>query len=356
METKKLLFIAIVVVIGVALFFHQSYPKPRINALVIYPVNCSDCYNMTPAIDQLEKLGAIVKTTTIYYPRDISKKELLNNNISRLPVIIFSGELTKYPRIVDFLDLIDARFSDELMSKKAIVIAPEPIYYDLMNDSPYGYVDIVEIKPPSCNECNNMSQFRREISHLCYISRYRVADYNTELAQELIKRYNITRLPAVVLSPEANQYKILSMNWGNVGITSKDGYLVTTSLTPPFYSIPLHRVVGVVNITYLYDPECKSCYNYSLHRVTLERFNVKIGKEKVVSIHSKEGKELIKKYNITAIPTFIASPDLRYYTALMKVWDQVGSIDNGYFIFRNMKKMPGRVYLNLTTNTTMIGG
>ncbi len=362
---KKILLplIVIIIIAGFIAYHHFSYPYPKadISVTLIKPMNCSDCYNMTIAIDKLKTLNVNIKSyKELIYPRDISKRELLEKGITRLPVLIFKGEVLKYPQITDFWDMINGKIVDNFFGKEVIVMAPEPIYYNVSNDSIYGYVSIIEIKPPQCKECgklNNMSEFRKMISHLCYIKQYLLADYDTNLSQELIKKYNITRLPAVIMSPEANDYDILSNKWKDIGITKKDGYLITTSLTPPFYSIPEKRVVGLINITYLYNPNCSICYNYTVHKTVLERFYVYIENEKAVSIYSREGKELVKKYNITAVPTFIASPDLKYYKDLMKVWEQVGTREkDGYFVFRNMKKMPGRIYFDLTLNKTRMGG
>ena len=361
---KKGLIIALpiisLIIIGIILYFslHYSTSPARLRAVIIKPVNCTGCYNMTPVLDQAGKLNArITSIKEIYYPKDISKEELLRMNITRLPVLVISGQPLRYPQLIDFWDMLGARIDKKFLKQEVIIQPPEPVYYNLLNDSVYGYVNIIEIKPPDCKVCNNMSRFREMISHLCYISQYLVADYNTELAQGLIEKYNITRLPAVILSPEAKEYKLLNMKWENIGIIEKDNYLVSTQLTPPFYSIPENRVVGLVNLTYLYDPNCIECYDYNLHRATLERFYVKIVNESLVDIHSKEGRRLIEKYNITAIPTFIASPDLKYYKELMNIWDQVGTIEpDGFFVFRNMGKMPGRIYLDLETNETRMGG
>ncbi len=364
MENNKILAI---VLIGISIIIFiisriQPYPKILLSITEIDATNCEKCYNMTPLIKQFEELNAHVITyKRIQYPKDISKEELLKMNITKLPAVLIKGNIEAYPQLTDFISIFNAtpiQRNIMFFKEKVFVIQPpEPVYYDVVNNKSYGILTIIEIKPPDCEKCNNMSSFRKKILSLASIGHYYVADYNTQLAQELINRYNITRLPAVVISPEAKDYILLSQEWKNIGIASKDGYFVSTSLTPPFYSIPEHRVVGLVNITYLYDPLCKRCYDYNIHREVLERFYVVIDKERAISIYTPEGKRLIEKYNITAVPTFIATGDLKYYKELMKRWDQVGTIEeDGTFVFRNMKKMPGRIYVNLTTNSTMIGG
>ena len=378
-EKKNLKWVPIVIsliVIILTIFLSRIYIDKRtpISITFINVENCSTCYNMTEVIEELEKLGAKTKVKEYIYPINKESKVtqkldslLKKYDIQKIPALILEAPANKikmnrsgvfpefmtYPQIVEFLKILKLRKK----GLKVIVEAPEPIYYNLSSKQLEGFVNVIEIKAPNCKRCNNMTKFREWLPHRCVVEKYLSADYNTELAQQLIEKYNIKRLPAVVLDPDAGLYELLKEEWGSFGTIEEDGYFIARNITIPFYDVDDGKIKGIVDITYIYDPLCEDCYNYSLHRETLKRFGVIIGKETVLPRYAPEAAILMNKYNIIAVPTFIASPDLKYYPALMKIWNQVGTIEeDGYFVFRNMEKMPERIYIDTQTNKKVVGG
>lgn len=92
-----------------------------------------------------------------------------------------------------------------------------------------------------------------------------------------------------------------------------------------------------VRLIKLVDEACDLCYDVGLHNQILARFGVEIVEEETIDMNSKEGKELVEKYKITAIPTIILSPEANQSEALMRIWPQVGSIESdGYLVFREL--------------------
>jgi hypothetical protein len=57
--------------------------------------------------------------------------------------------------------------------------------------------------------------------------------------------------------------------------------------------------------------------------------------DRTVEVNSAEGKDLIKKYKITAVPTILLSGDLEEYENFQQVWPQVGTVEaDGMHVFR----------------------
>ena len=82
----------------------------------------------------------------------------------------------------------------------------------------------------------------------------------------------------------------------------------------------------------------------------LSRFGMVFSAEKTVDVADKEGKNLIKKYAITNVPTIILSPETKKYHSIAKVWPQVGTIEkDGSFIFRKMETIRAN-YRDLKTS------
>ena len=66
-------------------------------------------------------------------------------------------------------------------------------------------------------------------------------------------------------------------------------------------------------------------------------------------INSTEGSALIKKYNITEIPTILYSPETSVYPHFAEAWiNQSNTVESdGWFVFRAVDKV-GEVYQNVS--------
>ena len=113
------------------------------------------------------------------------------------------------------------------------------------------------------------------------------------------------------------------------------------------------KVKGLVTLTLLDDKSCIECYNVSLHKLVLDRFNMYIEDERMVDITDSEGKYLINKYSITQVPTIILSGEVSEYTALTNIWDQVGTVEeDGSYVFRKLEVMG--TYKDLTADKVVV--
>ncbi len=113
------------------------------------------------------------------------------------------------------------------------------------------------------------------------------------------------------------------------------------------------KVKGLVTLTLLDDKSCTECYNVSLHKLVLDRFNMYIEDERMVDITDSEGKYLINKYSITQVPTIILSGEVSEYTALTNIWDQVGTVEeDGSYVFRKLEVMG--TYKDLTADKVVV--
>ena len=64
---------------------------------------------------------------------------------------------------------------------------------------------------------------------------------------------------------------------------------------------------------------------------------VYINNEKYVDVSSSEGKTLLSKYDITAIPTIILSKEISDYETIKKTLEQFGTFEqDGKFVFRKL--------------------
>ncbi len=308
----------------------------NLDLLIINDRECKDCFDLNSLIDVIkkEKVNITQKIVDIKDSRDIIKEY----GIEFVPTIIIKGEINKTK-----LELF-GKINDALVLKDPI--AP---YNDLKENKIKGLVKLI-ILTNNCDKCTKLDNLIESIKgYGVKVINEKVIDANSIEGSNLISKYNIKKLPALILSEDAGVYDIIKNAWGQIG-EFKEGSYIATKVNPPYYSLEENKIKGLVDVKFLFDKTCEICYNVSLHKQILNQFGVYINKEEFINVNTD--KNLLKKYNITLIPTMILSKESNDYNELSKAWEQVGTIEeDGSFIFRKLEVMG--TYKNLENNETI---
>lgn len=216
-------------------------------------------------------------------------------------------------------------------------------------------VSSVYIAASQCESCSDLTGLIPALKNIgIAFGSEKTVDASSAEGKALIDKYKILKLPAFIFSKEIAQYEEVTSVWSQMGSVEKDGSYVLRLINPPYFDVAKSKVEGFVELTYLTDSSCKSCYNVTVHKLILsnpQNFGMAISAERYVDVSSETGKELVTKYNITFAPTAILSKDAALYPSLAVVWPQVGSVEaDGSYIFRDLSVL-GVVYKNIVNNT-----
>lgn len=316
---------------------------PKITVSIIKPLSCTDCYAMASEIQKVSSLKADINVENITYPSEKSKDLIHRYGIQKIPAIVITGDVDKI-RVSEFRQAGDGAVFDN----------PKPVYINAQTGSAVGRVSaiILTVNASDCKSCYDPSSTLAEIETSgVIISSRRSVLLNTAEGQQLVAKYNISHIPAIILSPDADEYQFIKEKWELAGSRESDNYLVQRRVLPPYYDVKKGIVAGIVNVMYISDKACDDCYSVAIHKDILKRFGVSIGSESNIDISEQAGKDLIQKYNITKVPTVVLSSDAAAYDAFVLVWAQVGSIENdGAFVFRQPSALQGAKYVDLTSS------
>ena len=210
-----------------------------------------------------------------------------------------------------------------------------------------GIVDVLIVRAPGCDDCFDPAVYLPEFETLG-VPLGEAEVYEYDAASRKIKKYGLTKLPAMVLSEELSQYPLITDAWDRVGTISKDGSYVLAGTPPPFYDLEEERIRGVIDLIYLSDTSCTECYDVMTHKAILARFGMAIGDELTVDITSPEGIALLSQYGITQVPTVILKGEASLYPGFDDVWQSVGSNDGETAVFTNLGAL-GLPYKDLST-------
>lgn len=159
--------------------------------------------------------------------------------------------------------------------------------------------------------------------------------------ENLIKKYGIKNLPAVIVSGDIENRKTIEIIKSLPGKDIKDSIVLQDLL--PYYDIKTNTKKGFLDVVILEDKSCKDCFDNTQYTTTLERFRMKIATSSVYDISSAKGKFYVKKYNIKKIPTMLILKSANDYPGFKNLWKQVGTIESdGVFVFREVQKVSSK--------------
>lgn len=210
-------------------------------------------------------------------------------------------------------------------------------------------VEAVIIKESSCTDCVDPNNFLEQLKkNNVNIKSEKIVERMSEDGNALIKKYNIEKLPTVILTGEIEKGEFLQKALPAAG-EIQDGAFVLKNIGGPFVLPATGEVKGRVKMILLVDSTCPNCYDARVHESIVKQFGLNAIAE-MIDRQSLVGKQLIAKYGITLLPTLILTGDVPAYPQLIKIWSQVGIVaKDGAYVFRKGVTGMG-VYRDLNNN------
>lgn len=307
--------------------------------LTAISAECAQCTPVEAALAAVKAAKVNVTKESILGQNDEHAKTLIRQyDIARLPTVVVKGE-------IDNVGLAGFTRSNDAL----IYTGGQPPYVDAATGQVKGVVTLTYVNATGCAICPDLLPVVEQLKATVKVGKVTVVGSDSSEGQKLIKDYEMARLPGLLLSNDVNEYAV-SAQLAQVG-TSKKGGVIALGANPPYLNVSTGKAYGVTQVILLNDSTCNACYDASLHLSVLKgSYQVYTDSIRTVDAASAEGRQLVSKYNITAVPTVVVTGEPAAYDALTAIWASVGSIESdGAYIFRNMEAIAGRPYKDLTT-------
>jgi len=202
-------------------------------------------------------------------------------------------------------------------------------------------IEITLIKNSRCSDCFNISQVASYVKNSkVNATKENAVEFDSKDGIVLIKKYDIRKIPALVVTGEVEKVSIQ-------GLEKKNGALLFTKINPPYTDVLTGKIEGRVILYSLKDSKCEKCNDMAFLIKQIKAAGVKISEEKNIEAESSEGMELIKKYNLDFAPAIIMSKEAAAYDVIQKAWLQIGTKENdGAYVLR----LAYPPFINLTTH------
>lgn len=197
--------------------------------------------------------------------------------------------------------------------------------------APLPEIDIYKILPSSCEECFDIAQVEQFVQQKsnAKILENKAIKSSTEEAKELIKKYKITRLPAMIIKGEIDRISLKPFE-------KREDVLVFDTTPPPYFEVDTAKIKGKISATIITDTKCKQCFDLRVLIKQLKQMGVFVT-EKITPYDSLEGKNLIQKYKIKKVPSLLLSKDAQEYSIITSAWDVVGTQEtDGTLVLRTI--------------------
>ncbi|MFA4845481.1 MAG: hypothetical protein WC654_02900 [Patescibacteria group bacterium] len=151
-------------------------------------------------------------------------------------------------------------------------------------------------------------------------------------ATDLIARYNISKLPTVVIEGEVDKEIILSFLEAN---TEPSGEArIWSAIPPPFVDAGDGLIAGLVDVTMITDTRCRVCKDPAAFVDFLVN-SVGLVQNSTTTLDARDpaAKEILASHGIKTAPSVILSQDAEVYAQLIASWGQFGTVaPDGSFV------------------------
>lgn len=189
-------------------------------------------------------------------------------------------------------------------------------------------IQITVLAAPDCEDCLDISQLTDAVKQIPNTEITEETTLELDAAEEFIEKYNISRLPALLLTGEVENLTLQ-------GLIKMDNALVFAQSPPLYYDVVLERIVGQVEVIFLKDESCAQCSDIEKLIPQFEQVGVKVTKQISLDITDPQAKGFIDTYDIKKVPTILLNSEALVYDIISQVWEAVGSVeDDGRLVLR----------------------
>ena len=178
----------------------------RAKLIVLKDPSCKDCSDLKSLISGIKNAGIkIVEEKTVEIASQEGKDMLKQYKIDFAPAIILSEDAGYYSLITEAWPNIGTKESDG----SYVMRTPTPPYINLTTGKLRGMVNAVYLDDKSCTECYKVtvhSQILGEKGMGVKFESEETFDAGSAKGKEMIAKYNITKVPTVILSGEISAY------------------------------------------------------------------------------------------------------------------------------------------------------
>ena len=179
----------------------------RVTLYHLKDASCEKCNDMSFLAGQIKRAGVRIYEEKIIDVGSNEGQEIISKyKIDFVPSIILSKEASAYQVMQQAWPQIGSVESDGSYVLRMV----SPPYINMTTGKLRGVVDITYLADKTCTECYNVSQHKLILANpqgfAMRLEKEEAYDISDAKGKELIAKYNITKVPTIILSEEIKAY------------------------------------------------------------------------------------------------------------------------------------------------------
>ena len=199
-----------------------------VNLVFINDSSCGKCQNLNGVLDSLKKENVNLDTVLLVQYNSTSGEKLVNQyKVKHVPAVLISYSITKYP-------LIGQKFMNAGVPPGGFyLLQSPPVYKEIATGKIRGLANLTFIQDETCGQCFKLAPMKTALGQLGFRAQTeKIVNLSSAEGQKLIKHYNITKVPTVLLTGDLEVYENLNASWTDVGTVESDGTYVLRDMNP----------------------------------------------------------------------------------------------------------------------------
>ena len=203
-------------------------PESEVVGLVslvnIVDSSCSKCADLSQVTTFLKESGVVFSDEkSLEYTTTEAQGLIDKFGIEKIPAVVLSDSILEYPSVKEVWDQVGATEKEGYFA----LHTQFPPYRDVKSNEVKGLVKVNYLSDSSCQTCYDVNVNREILLGFgLALEEENDLDISTTIGSGLVEKYNITKVPIILLSPEAAEYSDLTLVWSSVGDIDADGWYI----------------------------------------------------------------------------------------------------------------------------------
>tara|TARA_Y100000034_G_scaffold46233_1_gene56871 strand:- start:20100 stop:21212 length:1113 start_codon:yes stop_codon:yes gene_type:complete len=203
---------------------HVNKIKGKIEIIELIDSTCDQCISLSSIPLSFVEYGvAIADWKKVEYNSKEGNEYINKFEIKHSPALIISNDIDYYETIKQSLDQLDLKEKQGFYALHSTI----PPYRNLSDNKIVGLSHLIMLVDESCNNCYDVTLNKAILQNLgVVINNEDTYDITSVKGKELISKYEIKKVPIIILSKDASVYDLFVNAWTQVGTIEDDGWFV----------------------------------------------------------------------------------------------------------------------------------
>lgn len=223
--------------------YAEDLAKPASIQITTISADCTGCFNTSALVTAIKQFKVTITENTLAPTSSEAKALIEKYNITRVPTMVVTGD-TKKSGLDTVWNSVGTQESDG-----ALILRIGAPFVDTASGETNGKADVILLNSSACSTCYSVSMHETVLKQMgVVVSNLSTVDISSAQGKALIAKYNITKVPTVLISPDGKYYDSLLGVWPQVGTTESDGWYVFRSMDAiqgaVYYDISLNKTMN----------------------------------------------------------------------------------------------------------------